>query len=49
LREEKEEEDLKETFQLHKIRMNDGGYCNIFIFLNLTTHKIEVLNIAGDA
>lgn len=36
-----------ESFQFYKIGMRDGGNCNVYIRLNLTTEKIELLNIAG--
>lgn len=36
-----------ESFQFYKIGMKDGGNCNVFIQLNLTTGKIEMVNIAG--
>lgn len=38
-----------ERFQYNLIRMHDGGNCNVFLKLNLTTGKIEYLNIAGQA
>ncbi|GAB2766736.1 hypothetical protein GCM10027275_05970 [Rhabdobacter roseus] len=38
-----------ESYQYYQIEMSDGGNCNIYIVLNLTTERIEVLNIAGDA
>lgn len=40
-------DDKLESFQFYKIRMMDGGNCNVFIRLNLTTRKIELVNIAG--
>lgn len=36
-----------DSFQFYKIGMKDGGNCNVFIRLNLTTGKIELVNIAG--
>ncbi|WP_333852170.1 hypothetical protein [Epilithonimonas sp.] len=41
------DDDLQESFQFYKIGMEDGGNCNVYIRLNLTTGKIEILNIAG--
>ncbi|SEP76473.1 hypothetical protein [Epilithonimonas lactis] len=35
------------SFQFYKIGMRDGGNCNVYIRLNLTTEKIELVNIAG--
>jgi len=40
-------DDKLESFQFYKIGMMDGGNCNVFIRLNLTTGKIELVNIAG--
>lgn len=40
---------LEESFKYYQSSMMDGGKCNIFIQLNLTTGKIEVFNIAGMA
>lgn len=40
---------LRESFQYYQSSMMDGGSCNIFIQLNLTTGKIEVFNLAGMA
>lgn len=41
------DDDLQESFQFYKIGMMDGGNCNVYIRLNLTTGKIEIMNIAG--
>lgn len=38
---------LQESHEYFLTSMNDGGNCNIYIELNLTTGKIETLNIAG--
>lgn len=38
---------LLDSFQFYKSEMHDGGNCNVYIQLNLTTGKIEILNIAG--
>lgn len=40
-------DDLLESFQFYESRMMDGGNCNVYIQLNLTTGKIELVNIAG--
>lgn len=40
---------LEESFKYYQSSMMDGGNCNVFIQLNLTTGKIEVCNIAGMA
>ncbi len=39
--------DLLDSFQFYKIGMMDGGNCNVYIRINLTTGKIELVNIAG--
>lgn len=36
-----------DIYQFYKIGMEDGGNCNVYIRLNLTTEKIELVNIAG--
>ncbi len=38
---------LQERYQYFLTTMHDGGNCNIYIELNLTTGKIEIMNIAG--
>lgn len=38
-----------EIYQYYPTSMMDGGNCNVFIKLNLTTNKIEILTIAGEA
>jgi hypothetical protein len=38
---------LLESYEFYLTSMNDGGNCNVYIQLNLTTGKIETLNIAG--
>lgn len=38
-----------EQYDYYMTSMHDGGNCNIFIQLNLSTGKIEVFNIAGMA
>ncbi len=40
---------LTETYQYHEISMMDGGNCNVYIELNLTTGKLISINIAGIA
>lgn len=40
---------LTETHQYHEISMMDGGNCNVYIELNLTTGKLISINIAGMA
>ena len=40
---------ILESYKYFQISMNDGGNCNIFIILNLTTQKIELFKIAGSA
>ena len=40
---------LEESYQYYQTGMHDGGNCTVFILLNLTTEKIEILNIAGNA
>jgi len=42
-------EELLSGFQYYKTGMMDGGNCNVHVQLNLTTGKIEILNIAGEA
>lgn len=37
------------NFEKYMIRMSDGGKCNIYIVLNLTTNKIEIFSVAGMA
>jgi hypothetical protein len=39
--------DMMENYEYYLTSRSDGGNCNIFIQLNLTSGKIEVLNIAG--
>lgn len=41
------DDDLLERFQYFEISINDGGNCNVYIQLNLSTEKIEKINIAG--
>lgn len=38
-----------EDFLYYQIEMNDGGKCNIYIKLNLSTEKVEIFNVAGYA
>lgn len=38
---------ISDSFQFYKTDMHDGGNCNVYIQLNLTTGKIEIFNIAG--
>ena len=40
---------ILESFQYYEISMMDGGICNIYSELNLTTGKITTFNIAGFA
>lgn len=38
-----------DRYQYYPISIMDGGNCNVFIKLNLSTRKIETLTIAGEA
>lgn len=38
---------LSESFQYYETSMMDGGVCNIYLGLNLTTGKFNFINIAG--
>ncbi|QQV03593.1 MULTISPECIES: hypothetical protein [Chryseobacterium] len=40
---------LTETYLYQEISMMDGGNCNVYIELNLTTEKLISINIAGMA
>lgn len=40
---------LLESFQYYETSMMDGGNCNVYIELNLTTGKFNFINIAGIA
>ncbi len=40
------EDNLLDGFQFYQTDMMDGGNCNVYIQLNLTSGKIEILNIA---
>lgn len=40
---------LLESYEYYQISMMDGGNCNIYIELNLTTGKFNSINIAGMA
>jgi hypothetical protein len=43
------ESPLTEGYQYYEMRMHDGGNCNVYFELNLTTEKFNVINIAGIA